>query len=78
MFFPVAFGLGWMEMSVILVIALLLFGKRLPEVMRSAGKGIVEFKRGMKDIEDEVSATDHQISSPKGAELEKSEKETTN
>jgi TatA/E family protein of Tat protein translocase len=39
---------------VILVIALLIFGKRLPEVARSLGKGIVEFKKGVKGIEDEV------------------------
>lgn len=45
---------GWMEMAVIGVIALLLFGKRLPEVARSLGKGIVEFKKGIKGIEDEV------------------------
>jgi sec-independent protein translocase protein TatA len=37
------------------VIALLLFGKRLPEVARSLGKGIVEFKKGVRGIEDEVS-----------------------
>lgn len=48
---------GWMEMAVIGVIALLLFGKRLPEVMRSLGKGIVEFKKGVKGIEDEVEKT---------------------
>jgi sec-independent protein translocase protein TatA len=37
---------------VILIIALLIFGKRLPEVMRSLGKGISEFKKGMNDITD--------------------------
>ena len=52
--FPIAFGLSWMEMSVILIVALLLFGKRLPEVMRSMGKGIVEFKKGLHGIEDEI------------------------
>jgi sec-independent protein translocase protein TatA len=36
------------------IIALLLFGKRLPEVARSLGKGIVEFKKGMNGIEDEI------------------------
>ncbi len=38
---------------VILIIALLIFGKRLPEVMRSLGKGISEFKKGMNDIAQE-------------------------
>lgn len=37
------------------VIALLLFGKRLPEMGKSLGKGIVEFKKGLHGIEDEVT-----------------------
>jgi len=36
---------------------LLLFGKRLPEVGRSLGKGIVEFKKGLAGIEEEVIQT---------------------
>jgi len=41
------------------VVALLIFGSRLPQVMRSFGKGIVEFKKGLKGIEDQVDdATD--------------------
>ncbi|HHT9135532.1 MAG TPA: Sec-independent protein translocase subunit TatA/TatB [Candidatus Avalokitesvara rifleensis] len=31
-----------------------MFGKRLPDVMRSLGKGIVEFKKGVRGIEDDV------------------------
>ncbi len=38
-------------------IGILLFGKRLPEVGRSLGKGIVEFKKGLKGLEDEVEGT---------------------
>ena len=41
-------------MMIIGIIALLLFGKRLPEVARSMGRGIVEFKKGVSGIEDEV------------------------
>ena len=40
------FNLGPMEMLIVMGIAVLLFGKRLPEVGRSLGKGIVEFKKG--------------------------------
>ena len=45
---------GGMEWIIILIVALLIFGKRLPEVMKSFGKGIVEFKKGVRGIEDEV------------------------
>jgi len=49
------FGIGWQEILLIALIVLLLFGaKRIPEVMRSVGKGIRELKKGMKDIESEV------------------------
>ena len=47
-------GIGPTEMIIFGVIALLLFGKRLPEVARSLGKGIVEFKKGVRGIEDDV------------------------
>ena len=50
-----AFGLpgGW-EWAAILILGLLIFGRRLPEVGRSVGKSIVEFKKGIKGIEDEI------------------------
>ena len=37
----------------ILIVVLLLFGNRLPSVMRSLGEGVVEFKKGMQGIEDD-------------------------
>jgi sec-independent protein translocase protein TatA len=48
-------------MIIIAVIGILLFGKRLPEVGRSLGKGIVEFKKGLKGVEEEV---DQQANQP--------------
>ena len=49
------FGMpGGIEWIVILIVALLIFGKRLPEVMKSMGRGIVEFKKGVKGVEDDV------------------------
>ncbi len=52
------FGMpGGIEWIIILIVALLIFGKRLPEVMKSLGKGIVEFKKGIKGVEDEVEDT---------------------
>jgi len=50
-----AFGMpGTTEWVIILVLGLLIFGRRLPEVGRSLGRGIVEFKKGIKGIEDEI------------------------
>jgi sec-independent protein translocase protein TatA len=48
------FNLGPMEMLIVMGIAVLLFGKRLPEVGRSLGKGIVEFKKGLSGVGDEL------------------------
>src|SRR5688572_32828241 len=48
------FNLGAPEILVLLVLGVLLFGRRLPEVGRYLGKGIVEFKKGLKGLEDEV------------------------
>lgn len=53
------FGIGPMEMLVVGVIALLLFGKRLPEVARSLGKGITEFKKGLRDVEADSDRASH-------------------
>ena len=47
-------NLGWQELLIIAFIALLIFGRRLPEVGRSLGKGIVEFKKGLQDTGDEI------------------------
>ena len=47
-------NMGPVGIFAILIIALLLFGKRLPEVARSLGKGIVEFKKGVRGIEDDA------------------------
>ncbi|MHC4947063.1 MAG: Sec-independent protein translocase subunit TatA/TatB [Planctomycetota bacterium] len=50
-----AFGLpGHGEWIILLILGLLIFGRRLPEVGRSLGRGIVEFKRGIRGIEDEI------------------------
>ena len=49
------FGMpGGSELIIVLVIVLLLFGNRLPSVMRSLGRGVIEFKRGVQGVEDEI------------------------
>jgi len=48
-----AFGIGPLEVFIVALVVLLLFGNRLPGVMRSMGQGLVEFKKGMQGIEDQ-------------------------
>ena len=45
------FGLSQWELLIILVIALLLFGHKLPAMMRGMGSSVKEFKKGMKEEE---------------------------
>lgn len=49
-----AFMIGPMEIAVIAVAGLLIFGNRLPEVGKSLGRSIVEFKKGVRGITDEI------------------------
>jgi sec-independent protein translocase protein TatA len=53
---PYAFigSLGPMELAILAGICLLFFGNRLPSVMRSLGKSVVEFKKGVSGIEEEI------------------------
>lgn len=43
---------GPIEIVIILIIAVLIFGKRLPEIGRSVGKSLVEFKKGISEAKD--------------------------
>jgi len=46
-------GLGPSHLLVVLVIGMLLFGNRLPEIGRSLGKAMLEFNKGLKGIDDD-------------------------
>jgi TatA/E family protein of Tat protein translocase len=48
------FAINPLAMIVIMIIALLIFGEKLPEVARGLGKGLMEFKKGLKGIEEEL------------------------
>jgi sec-independent protein translocase protein TatA len=67
---PFAFlpNLGTTELLVVAFVSLLMFGNRLPSVMRSLGKSVTEFKKGVAGIEDEidqaVTAADKKITPP--------------
>ena len=55
------FGLpGYAEFLVVAFVGLLLFGRRLPEVARSLGRSVVEFKKGIKDVKDDVEMASRQ------------------
>ena len=45
---PLNLGIG--EILVVLVVALLVFGGRLPQIGRSLGRGLVEFKKGLSGV----------------------------
>ncbi len=52
-----AWAIGPWEITAIVVIAVLLFGRRLPEVGRNLGKALIEFKKGLRGVKDEVEET---------------------
>ncbi len=52
------FGLGYQELLLILVIVLILFGaQRLPDLARSLGSSVKEFKKGVTELKDDASST---------------------
>ena len=51
------FGLGPWEIAIFGLIAVVLFGGSLPKVARQVGSVIPQFKRGIKDVEDEIKET---------------------
>ncbi|HXD99634.1 MAG TPA: twin-arginine translocase TatA/TatE family subunit [Candidatus Acidoferrum sp.] len=52
------FGLGYQELLIILVIVLILFGaNRLPELARSLGSSVKEFKKGVNEVNKEETTT---------------------
>ncbi len=51
---------GGVEIAVLAAVGLLLFGKKLPGLGRSLGHGIIEFKRGVRGVEDEWSKIDEE------------------
>lgn len=48
-------NIGTPEIILIALVVLLIFGgKKIPELMKGIGKGVNSFKKGLKDIDDEI------------------------
>ena len=56
---------GWVEILLIVLVVLLLFGgRKIPEMMRGMGRGVKEFKEGVKDAESENKDSSKQEKTP--------------
>ncbi|MEX0678841.1 MAG: twin-arginine translocase TatA/TatE family subunit [Pirellulales bacterium] len=62
------FGIGTTELLIVGFIVLILFGSRLPGVMRSLGQGVVEFKKGVQGIDDDKESSKKESSQAEKAE----------
>jgi sec-independent protein translocase protein TatA len=71
-------NLGPMEMLIVMGIAVLLFGKRLPEVGRSLGKGIVEFRKGLSGVGEDLDISGTGRSSSSSNSSWRSDEKTSN
>lgn len=63
--------IGIQEMLIILFVGLLIFGARLPEVGRSLGKGLMEFKRGLRGMQDQFEDLDRESDAAIDSEIER-------
>lgn len=69
-------SLGWQELIIVLVIMLVIFGpKRLPEMGRSLGKGIKEFKKSTSEIQEQLTAEESAAPAARETEVSTAVKE---
>lgn len=53
------FNIGTGELILIVIVIIILFGaKKIPELAQGIGKGLKEFKKAMRDVEDEIKSVD--------------------
>ena len=63
------FGLGFQELLIVGVVAVVLFGKRLPEVAKSLGASYREFRQGLSEIQSQIDFTGSSYSSRRTSSL---------
>jgi len=51
-----SFPMGWQWIILILLVLIFFGGKKIPELARGLGKGINQFKQGLKEVEDDIKA----------------------
>ena len=62
-------SIGWQELIIVLVIVLVVLGpKKLPEVGRSLGRGIKEFKQSTSEMQEQISTEETKPAEPAGTE----------
>ena len=58
------FGLGIQELIIVGIVAVVLFGKRLPEVAKSLGSSYKEFRQGLSEIQSQMDINSHSYRHP--------------
>ena len=69
-YLAIGFPGGW-ELIVVALVMLLLFGSRLPKVAKGLGRSIVEFKKGIKGVGDDIEDASEQRPSANGSPADK-------
>jgi len=62
-------------LAIVAILALLLFGNRLPSVMRSLGRSVVEFKKGVAGVEEEIDGVVRSVDDQAKSEMKAEKKD---